>query len=403
MVEYLRGWIVLAALVSAGAGTAQEVAVKSTAVESAWHMVAEGKRPQAVALLRDLVKQDPRDADARLLLGSLLMEAGERSESIARLSEAVRLRPVSAEAHNALGEAYKAFGEAKSALPEFERAVALDPRHTQAQLNLGEALLAEGDASAAIPHLDRAIQLFGNKAEGAYARYLRAKVYSEQRETAKAASDLERAVALQPDFAEAWSDLGEARKNLGDDEGALAASRKVVELRPDDAVAQSRLGAKLLESGKAREAIPHLEEAVHLDPRNQSALNALMRALRQDGQTERSEAVKKTLAELLLARDRDDKNLTAALELNNRGAELEKRGDVKAALENYRAAAKLQPEHVGIQVNLAVALLKLGYWNEGIAQMRAALQRDPGNAQLKQAFEDAVAQARAHGVALPKQ
>ena len=229
------------------------------------------------------------------------------------------------------------------------------------------------------------------------------KVYGERRDSAKAASDLERAVALQPDFAEAWSDLGEARKNLADDDGALAALRRAVKLNPGDAVAQTRLGSTLLESGKPHEATPHLDEAVRLDPQNQSALNALQRALRQDGQVERADAVKKQLAQLLLSRDIADQNLTAALELNNRGAELEKGGDVRGALEKYRAAAKLQPEHVGIQINLAVALLKLGYWDEGISQMRAALARDPGNTQLQKALEDALAQARAKGIVLREQ
>jgi protein O-GlcNAc transferase len=394
----MRWWMALTALVCAGLGMAQR-----SAVEPAWRLVAEGKRTEAVVLLRGLVKTDPRNADARLLLGSLLMEAGERSESIAQLTEAVRLLPNSAEAHNALGEAYNTFGETKSALPEFRRAVALDRRHSQAHVNLAAVLLAQGDAQSAMPHLNQAIQLLGDKPDAAYPRFLRAQVYSEQREPAKAASDLERAVSLRPDFAEAWSDLGEARKNLSDDDGALAAFRRAVELSPGDAVAQTRLGSKLLDSGKAHEAIPHLDEAVRLDPENQSALNGLQRALRQDGQAEKADVVKKKLAELLLERDRDDQNQTAALELNNRGAALEKSGDVKGALEKYRAAAELQPGHVGIQINLAVALLKLGYWDEGISRMRAALKRDPGNTQLKKAIEDALAQARAHGVVLSKQ
>ena len=50
-----------------------------------------------------------------------------------------------------------------------------------------------------------------------------------------------------------------------------------------------------------------------------------------------------------------------SVELNNRGAELESRGAVKAHSKS-RAAARLQMQHVGIQVNLAVARLKLGNW-----------------------------------------
>ena len=214
---------------------------------------------------------------------------------------------------------------------------------------------------------------------------------------------MQQAVELRPDFAEAWSDLGDARKNLADFDGALSAFRRAVALSPDDPVAQYRLGSQLLDAGTPHEAAEHLDAAVRLDPKNQSALNALQRALRQDGQTQRAEAVKKQLAALLRERDDADQRQVAALETNNRGAELEKAGDLRGALEKYRAALALLPEHVGIRVNLAVALLKLGNWEEGISQMREALRREPGNAKIQKALEDAVAQAKAHGIAVGKQ
>ena len=371
-------------------------------LERAWQLIGQGQRDRAVTLLRGLIQADPRNADARLLLGSVLMEDGQRSESIAQLGEAVRLRPKSAEAHNALGETYNAFGESAAALPEFERAVELDPRHAQAHVNLADVLLQQGRPQPAIPHLDEAIRLFGPRADAAYPRYLRARIFREEGDAAKAASELQQAVELRPDFAEAWSDLGDARKNLSDGKGALAAFRRAVALSPEDAVAQTRLGSELLDGGAAHEAAEHLAEAVRLDPKNQSALNALQRALRQDGQTERAEAVKKKLAELIRERDAGDQKLVAALEMNNRGAALEKAGDVRGALEKYRAALELLPDHVGIRVNLAVALLKLGNWEEGISQMRQALRREPGNREIQKALDDALVQAKAHGIVPPK-
>jgi protein O-GlcNAc transferase len=367
------------------------------AVETAWQLVAQGKRDQAVSLLRDLIQADPRNADARLLLGSILMESGQRSESIEQLREGVRLRPKSAEAHNALGEAYIAFGETAGARPEFERAVELDPRHAQAHVNLAAILMEQGEQRI------RMIRPSAIRRKPDAAIPTRAKIYSEERDAAKAAAELQQAVELRPDFAEAWSDLGEARKSLSDGNGALAAFRRAVALRPEDPVARVRLGSQLLDTGAAHEAVVHLDEAVRLDPKNQSALNALQRALRQDGQVERAGAATKKLAELLRARDEADQKLVVALETNNRGAELQKAGDVRAALEKYRAAVDLLPDHIGMRLNLAVALLKLGNWQEGVSQMREALRREPGNAQVQKALDEALAQAKAHGIVLPKQ
>ncbi|MCU1236721.1 MAG: Tetratricopeptide 2 repeat protein [Candidatus Solibacter sp.] len=371
-------------------------------VETAWELIAKGDRSQAVALLHDIVRNDPHNADARLLLGSVLMEQGVRSESIAQLSEAVRLRPKSAEAHNALGEAYSLFGDPKSAQPAFQRAVLIDPAFAQARVNLASVLMQAGDSEHAAPHLERAIGLLGNQPDAAYPHYLRAKVYAERRDTAKAISDLERAVALRPDLAEAWSDLGEARKTLLDEDGALEALSRAVALNPDDAVAQTRLGLNLLNRGNPHEAIVPLQHAAGLDSNNQSTLNALQLALRKDGQTEQADAVKRRLAELLRDKDHADQKLVSALELNNQGSAFEKSGDIRSALERYRAALEIDPDHVGIRTNLAVALLKLGRWDEGISQMREALRRDPGNTNLQKGLEDAMAQAKAHGLVRDK-
>jgi protein O-GlcNAc transferase len=388
-------------MVLAGAGFAVAQAPQP-GLDAAWRLIAKGQREQAVALLRQTVKSDPRNADARLLLGSLWMEAGRETESLDQLSQAVQLRPKSADAHNALGEAYKTFRHPDAARPEFERAIAINPEFAQAQVNLAAIQLEAGEAAAALEHLDRAIKLFGKKPDAAYPHYLRAKIYSQRRDAAPAAAELEQAVALRPDFAEAWSDLGEARKALFDDAGTLAAFERAVELSPDDAVARTRLGSKLLESGRAHEAIPHLREAARLDPQNQSTLNALQLALRKDGQTEQANTVRQRLAELMRERDKADQNLVASIELNNRGAALEKEGDLRGALEKYRAALALSPEHIGIRVNLAVALLKLGLWEQGIAEMREALRREPGSPKLQEALDDAIAQARAHGILVRK-
>lgn len=362
-------------------------------VDEAWALLAKKQRPQAIRLLYDIIKTNPNDADARLLLGSILQEEGDRTGSIAQLTEAVRLRPRSAEAQNALGEAYNTFGDAHAAREPFERAVTLDPQFAQAHVNLGLVLLDAGEFDRAAKSLDRAIELEGHKPDAAYPHYLRAKVWTAQGDVRKAASHLQEAVALRPDFAEAWSDLGDARKTLLDSAGALAAFERAVALAPDDSVAQTRLGSQYLDEGKAHLAVAHLQEAARLDSTNQSTLYSLQRALREDGQAAQADAVKQKLAELLRNKDKEDQNLVAGIELNNQGASLEKAGDLRGALEKYRAALDLLPGHAGIRANLAIALLRLGQWKEGLAELRETVRRDPGNAVFQAALDDALAQA----------
>lgn len=362
-------------------------------IERAWKLAAKGNSDEAIQILQEVVKSDSKNADARLLLGSLLAEKGDRAESIAQLNKAVQLRPKSAEAQNALGEAYNRFGDAKSARGPFEKAVALNPGFGAAQVNLGLILLQVGEQASAAGHLDRAIQIFGRTAEAAYPHYLRAKIYTAQNNAPKALAELEQAVSLRPDFAEAWSDLGLARKAALDDAGALTAFERAVELNPADAVAQYRLGAEYLRAGHPDKAVQHLQQAYHLNPEDQSTLNSLQMALRQDGKQAEADSVRQKLAELLQKKDQISQNALAAVRINNEGAALEKTGDLRGALEKYRKALDLNPDHVGIRVNYAVALLRLGQWTEGLTELHEALRRDPGNAQIQAALKDALAQA----------
>lgn len=362
-------------------------------VEEAWDLLAKGERVRAVAVLQRIIQANPRDAAARLMLGSLLAEEGKRTEALAQLEEGVRLRPRSAEAHHALGEALRGFGEIRPARGEFEKAVALDPNFAQARIDLSLALLEAHELKSAAVHLDRAIVLLAKKPDAAYPKYLRAKIYSENVEVEKAAAELLGAVTLRPDFAEAWSDLGQARKTLFDDAGALAAFQKSVAVDPENAVAQYRLGAEYLRQGQPHQAVPALQAAYRLNPTDQSTLNSLQLALRQDGQLEESQRIKAKLAEVLRNIDKESQAAFAALRLNNEGAALEKAGDLSAARAKYREALALDPTHIGIRVNYAVASLRLGQWQDGISELREALRREPRNAQVQAALDDALEQA----------
>lgn len=366
---------------------------QGTTLEQAWTLAANGQRGQAIQILRTLIVSEPRNTDARLLLGSLLMEAGDKSASIEQLKTAVEQRPHSVEAQNALGEAYYKFDEVAAAKPAFENAIAIKPDYGVAQLNLGQVLVVQGDLDGAAKHLDRAIPLLSQTEDVANARYLRAKIYSAQNQARAAATELETVVRIRPDFAEAWSDLGQARKQLLDDAGALGAFEHAVSANSGDAVAQYRLGAEYLHQGKPQPAISHLRQADRLKPSDQSTLNALQMALRQTGDTDDANRVKRQLAELLRDRDRTNQDKLLAVQINNEGAALEKAGDLPGALAKYRDAAKLDPSHAGIRTNYGVALLRLGQWTEGLNELYRALQLDPHNEQRRATLKDALSQA----------
>lgn len=312
---------------------------------------------------------------------------------IEKLRAEAAQQPRSPAAQNALGEALDEAGEFQAAREAFEQAVKLNPAFGQGHLNFGIVCLQTNDLDSAELHLNRAIQIWGKTPEAGYAFYLQAKVYSARSDWQKSLQDLNQAVLLRPDLAEAWSDLGLARKTLLDEKGALAAYGRASQLNPSDAVAQYRLGAEYLQQDQPHLAVEHLSEAYKLNSKDQSTLNALQTALRRDGKPQEANRIKAELAKLLHQRDEADQNAVSAVKLNNEGATLQKAGDLRGAVEKYREALRLNPDHNGIRVNYAVALLRLGVWTEGLNELHEASVREPGNTLIQAALHDALAQA----------
>ena len=366
-----------------------------SSLERARKLVSVGSFDKAEAMLRQTIAADPSNIDARVLLGKTLALQGVRGEAIAQLAEAVRLNPSSATAHNESGMVLSRFVEVRAARQEFERALELDPGLAEAHVNLSLVLAQAGELAAAGDHLDRAIELQGNHREAAYAHYLRAKIWAAQGQIDKAIDELERAVHLRPDYAEAWSDLGGMRRLALESAAAIEALQRAVALKPDDAVAQYRLGQLYLQDGHAFMAVEHLKQALFYTPNDRATLYNLMLALRKAGRAEDTKPIEKRLAELQQQSDRASAVGFAASDLNSEGIQLERSGDIRAALAKYRGALDLDPTGFGFRLNYALALCRLGRWQDGIVELREVLRLDPDNADAAKALYIAVDKAKA--------
>lgn len=352
--------------------------------------------------LRQIIATNPNNADARTLLGTTLALEGVRGESVQQLTEAVRLRPNSARSHNQLGMAFSRFLEVKPAREEFEKALELDPDLAEAHVNLSLILAQADELGPAGEHLDRAIELQGNTRAAAYAHYLRAKVWAGQDQNEKSIAEFQKAVRLRPDYAEAWSDLGGMRRLALDKVGAVRALEKAVALKPNDALAQYRLGQLYVQEGMAPKAVPHLKQALSLAPDDRATLYNLMLALRKTRHEEEAKPIDARLAELQHQNDHASEVGLAAAGLNNEGIQLEKSGDIRAALAKYRAALDLDPTGFGFRLNYALALCRIGQWQDGEVELREVLRVDPNNADAARALYIATDQARAQLANAPK-
>jgi tetratricopeptide (TPR) repeat protein len=355
-------------------------------LQKAQDLLAKGSLAEAVTVLREVVRHDRGNPDAHLLLGTALALQGLRLESLKEIDAAVNLSPKSAKARNQQGVILSRFLETGAARKAFEDALSLDPNFAEAHVNLALILAQTGELSLAHEHLDRAIGLYGPAPPTARAYFLRAKVWSAQGDNDNAISDLEKATQVSADYAEAWFDLSQLEHSKGNLDAAFAAAQKAVDLSPNDAPAHSWLGQLYFEDGDAPRAVKHLQIARTLGADDKATLYSLARALRAIGKIQEAKQLEEKVIDMQRLSTKSGEVLFTASGLNQEGLELEHKGDLLGALDKYRSAVDLDPAGYGFRLNYALALCRMGRWQEGITQLQEVLKQDPDNSDAAKAL-----------------
>jgi Flp pilus assembly protein TadD len=114
-------------------------------------LLERGDLGGAYAVVQPLLRDDPNDAEALALRGTVLREQGMLVEAQADLEDALERRPELAFAHAALGILFDLKGSPQDAEEHHRAAVERDPRNPRYLNNLAFSLFAHGNARDAIP------------------------------------------------------------------------------------------------------------------------------------------------------------------------------------------------------------------------------------------------------------
>ncbi len=125
----------------------------------------QGRLPEAIALMEDLVARHPDNDRYHFTLGALYDENKERERGMEEMRRAIELNPHNAPALNYLGYTYAEQGinleEAESLI---RRALAISPNDGFYIDSLGWVFYQRGDYEAAVQYLERATALAGDDA-----------------------------------------------------------------------------------------------------------------------------------------------------------------------------------------------------------------------------------------------
>ena len=118
-------------------------------------LYSRGELPAAKKLADEVIKAEPRNADALGLAGIIAWKQNDLKPAADLLERAIRQAPKDAQLHNYLGIIRYAQGKRSPAVKELETAVALNPNLAEANFNLAVILATDQH-----PQLDKARQYY---------------------------------------------------------------------------------------------------------------------------------------------------------------------------------------------------------------------------------------------------
>ncbi len=315
----------------------------SEAVGRLIHLYLQDKTfDQAIALLDELLKADPGNADVRLLKARIFGEIGKTEDAVAELEQVIAVRPNDAAAIYFLGRVYDEQKQNDKAVAQFEKLVAMDVDVIEAYLQLGI-------------------------------------LYSRDKRYEEAQSVLQKAKAKEADRAEVYLVLGFVYSQQELYDRAAAVFEEGLAIHQDNAPLHFNLGLAYDKLKQFDRFVTELEEAIRLDPKYAEALNYL-------GYTYAEKDMKLDEAMDLIKRALAVKPDDGAY-VDSLGWTHFKLGQWDDAVRELERAISLLPDDAVIHEHLGEAYLKKSRRDEARESWLRALELDPTNVKLIERFK----------------
>ena len=321
---------------------------------------ADEQYDKAIAALTAAIGLNPLDERARVALADVLVAAGRQTDAERVLNEVIAAMPGSGQAHYRLAQIYQAQSKIGDAVAQYEKAATCAP----------------------LTGLDHLFDVIGG-------------LYATQADLAHAADAYRRRIGVNPNNAAAHRELAEIYGLQGLDERALAEYGIARSLDPRDAAAATGVAQIDLRLGRFSDAARAAGDAIAIDPGQQKARFALGTALTRLGDApggQRELALFQQQVDDTAARRRRALDIDA---LAAEGARALAAGDYAKAAQTFQRALDAAPaaavDDVGIQIQLATALIKAGQPRDAIAHLTHAISVRNDDAEAHRLAADAYA------------
>jgi tetratricopeptide (TPR) repeat protein len=231
---------------------------------------ADGNSQQARAHLELSVALDPKHPESQEALGNVLTQRGDLPGAKLHLEKAIALGDSSPEAHYMLAKVLQGLGDnaqAKESLRIYQK---LKDAQTGKAQAAGKA--EGGDQAMAAGHEAQAASLYREALESDPGQplllYKLAKALDKMNDVAGEKTQLQRAIQVDPNLAEAQNQMGYLVVREGDTAQAETYFRAAVHASPSYVAAWINLAATLASESRWDDAKQALDHALEIDPDN---------------------------------------------------------------------------------------------------------------------------------------
>ncbi len=299
---------------------------------------------------------------AQLLTAALAHHrAGRLADAKALYARILSRQPKHADALHFTGLLACQIGQSEAGIALMRESIAVHPSPIYYN-NLGNALRDARRLEDAVTAYRRAVALNPDYAD---AHNNLGNALRETGDAAAALTSCARAIELQPGYAEAYNNLGNALKDLNELDAAIAAYGKAIAAKPAFAEASLNLGIALQAKGYGDAALECLQDAVRIAPQLAAAHDKLAGMLMQRGDVAGAIDSYRRVAEL---------TPESAQAHNTLGNALNGAGRVPESVPCYERAIALDPAFADAYHNLANALRRLGAPERALGYARRAIE-----------------------------
>ncbi|MGH8100268.1 MAG: tetratricopeptide repeat protein [Chthoniobacterales bacterium] len=295
-----------------------------------------GEIEKALQAYRKVLDFDPGQSDLAAHVAILLLRQEHYPEAIDVLKDAIKANPKDAGPYSQLAVIYARYlKKTDQAIEYANRAIQIDPRNIDAYQRLCEIEAAAGEEKKAIQALDRALPVQNN--DPAFWAQL-GKLYASlvfKTDAEPKPADIKRVNAIFKKAADNANDDPAVLKDVADYytatqqiKEAIPLYLRILELQPDDVNAREKLATGFVLTNHRAKAIETLEQIIQEHPAKYQTYELLAQVLDDEGR---------------------------ALERNNQSEEA--KAQFSKAAANYEQSLLINPTRITIYMRLAELLL----------------------------------------------